>query len=302
VVRTLRSFGIAVWGWHSVRGINPQTEANIAIERTQALGLDGYVVEIGNEFKNPGMAESARLFMAKVRGALKIPIALSSFRFPAYHPTLPWSTFLECCDLHMPRVTWENGHDASAQLRESKRQCDALPNARPLIPTGAAYSISGWLPTVGEIHDFMQTAVELKLPAVNFLSWDACRQKLPSIWEAVAGFTWPGSTRSPFSPLDPFLTEYLVALNSRQSIKVASLYDPAAKQVWADQIRSSAAELQASFAELFDSLPTSTVFTICQARVEGDSRRLSWKAGLLNGETTLIVKSGKIILEYTFIV
>jgi hypothetical protein len=301
IVRTLRSFGLAVWGWHSVKGSNPPAEADIAIQRTQALGLDGYVVVIGNEYQSPGMAESARQFMAELRGALKIPFALSSFRFPAYHPALPWSTFLEFCDLHMPRVTWENGHDAGAQLRESKRQCDALPNARPLIPTGAAYSTSGWLPTVDEIHDFLNTAIALKLTAVNFQSWDACRQKLPPIWETVAGFAWPGPTRAPFSPLDAFLTEYLVALNSHQPEKAGSLYDPAANQVWADKVRSSASDIQAGFADLFNNISASTIFTICQARAEDDSRKFSWKAGLFNGETTLVLENGKIILEYTYI-
>ncbi len=44
----------------------------------------------------------------------------------------------------------------------------ALPNARPYIPTGAAYATSGWSPTAAEIIDFLNTAKALGLPAVNF--------------------------------------------------------------------------------------------------------------------------------------
>ena len=168
VVQALRTTGIAVWGWHSVHGNNPMAEAAIAIARTQALGLDGYVVDAENDYQRPDMAGAARQFMVEVRKALTIPIALSSYRFPDYHSELPWSTFLEFCDLHMPKVTWEQAHNAGEQLRESKRQCDALPNARPIIPTGPAYASSGWSPTAEEINDFLNTARALGLPAVNF--------------------------------------------------------------------------------------------------------------------------------------
>src|SRR5512137_2460981 len=142
VVQALRLNGFATWGWQTVHGNQPLAEADLAIARTQALGLDGLVVNTGEEYERPGMDKSARLFMAAVRAALAVPIALSSYRFPNYHPEIPWATFLEFCDLHMPRVTWEQAQNAAEQLRESIRQCDALPNARPYVPTGATYTSS----------------------------------------------------------------------------------------------------------------------------------------------------------------
>ncbi|MGA2489662.1 MAG: hypothetical protein ABSF99_05680, partial [Anaerolineales bacterium] len=99
VVQALRTSGIAVWGWHYVYGNNPIAESAIAIARTQALGLDGYVVDAESEYLRPGMANAARKFMDAVRKTLTIPIALSSYRFPNYHPEFPWSTFLEFCDV-----------------------------------------------------------------------------------------------------------------------------------------------------------------------------------------------------------
>src|SRR5512137_3020423 len=53
VVKTLRACGIAVWGWQHVYGNDPSAEASAGIERTQALGLDGYVVEAREEFSLP---------------------------------------------------------------------------------------------------------------------------------------------------------------------------------------------------------------------------------------------------------
>jgi hypothetical protein len=307
VVRVLRASGIAAWGWHSIHGIDPSAEAAIAIERAQALGLDGYVMKVENEYQNPGTETSARQFMETVRNALTIPIALSSHRFPKYHPELPWSTFLEFSDLHMPLITWEFTHEAGAQLCESRRQCDALPNARPFIPTGAAYSESGWSPSAEEILDFLTTAQDLGLPAINFFRWDTCRKELPLLWTAISDFTWPvpvsTTNQAIFSlpPVDAFLVKFTAALNSHQVEAVDALFDPSAVQVWADQIRNSAAAIQAGFGAFFKNLPTATIITISQAQSEGDWHLFSWKAGSLKGETTLVLKAGKIILDYTFI-
>jgi hypothetical protein len=315
VVQTLRAAGIDVWGWHTVYGNNPSAEAAIALTRTQALGLDGYVVYAGEEYQHPGRSSAARQFMTTVHSALKVPIALSSYRFPNYHPELPWSTFLEFCDLHMPQVTWEQAHNAGAQLRESKRQCDALPNARLYIPTCATYGMAGWSPTAEEISDFLNTAKALGLPAVNFFDWDTCHAKMPLIWKTIASFAWPTppqdnlpaptpiSTPEPplLAPLDALLLQFLAALNSRDAAQATALYDPSATQVWADQILRNAVSIQAGFDAFFTSLPAGTVFTISADQVEDDLRMFSWKAGSLTGETMLVLKNGKIILDYTFI-
>ncbi len=209
VVQALRAAGIAVWGWHYVYGNNPSAEANIAIQRTQELGLDGYVVDAEEEYKQPGKQAAARQFMTAVRGALTVPIALSAYRFPNYHPELPWSTFLEFCDLHMPQVYWEQSHNAGSQLRESKRQCDALPNARPYIPTGAAYGTPPiWDPTPADITDFLTTAKALGLPAVNFFDWDYCKANLPQLWPVIANFSWPAPVQvtPAVTPVTPITT------------------------------------------------------------------------------------------------
>ncbi|MGB8214705.1 MAG: nuclear transport factor 2 family protein [Anaerolineales bacterium] len=346
VVQALRAAGIAVWGWHSIYGDNASAEAALAITRTKALGLDGYVVDAGNEFTSPGMAGVASQFMQAVRTVLPVPIALRSYGFPNYHPAFPWAAFLEACDLHMPRVHWEQAHNAGDQLRESKRQCDALPYARPYIPTGIACATPTWSPTVADINDFLQAAQALGLPAVNFFDWEDCRKSLPLVWKAIAGFAWPApkqilpsaaipaaaapvavqpapvatpatpavtqpaqptipasatpTTAQPAQP-DAFLVAFLEALNSLQAGPVTALYDPAATQVWENQILRSAPAIQANYAAFFAGLPDGTVFTISTSQVEADERLLTWNASFLSGETVLVVQNGKIVLEYTFI-
>jgi len=336
VVQALRAAGIAVWGWHYIRGNDPTGEANTAVARTQALSLDGYVLDAEEEYKESGKEASARQFMAAIEGALTVPIALSSFRFPNYHPELPWSTFLEKCDYHMPQVYWEQAHNAGDQLRESKRQCDALPNARPYIPTGAAYGVTGWAPTQADISDFLDTARELDLPAVNFFQWAYCREHLPQIWTQIAQYDWTATPQPPSPPIpepptppepeppvppepepepptpptpepppapaeDAFATQFLAALNSQKAGQAAALYDPNAVRVWGDEILRSLAAIQGGFAIFFASLPVGTTFKLSGVEADDDLRFVTWKAGTLAGETTLILKNSKIMWDYTFL-
>ncbi len=191
VVYKLRNAGIAVWGWHYVYGDDPAGEAKVAVLRAQALGLDGYVVDAEQEYKERGKDRAARQFMSTLRSALDLPLILSSYRFPDYHPEFPWAAFLEFCDYHMPQVYWEQAHNAGGQLRESKRQCDALPYARLYLATGAAYGTAdGWSAIPADVTDFLKTAKALGIPAVNFFSWDYSRANLPATWKAVADFAW----------------------------------------------------------------------------------------------------------------
>ena len=315
VVQALHQAGMAVWGWHYVCGDNPSTEATLAITRTQALGLDGLVVSAGEEYEQPGRSSAAHIYMTTVRAGLTVPIALSSFRFPNYHPNFPWSDFLLSCDLHMPQVFWELAHNAGEQLIETKRQCDALPNARPFIPTGAAYLTSGWSPSAQDIIDFMNTAEVLGLLAVNFFDWDTCHASLPLSWKAIADFIWSlpsqgnrpvqsknsATSMPPITPVDSFLSRFLAAFNSHDAAKVSTLYDPSAVQVWADKILRGVISIQAGFTAFFSSLPAGCVFTSPTAQVNDDLYTFAWKVGSLTGETILTMQNGKIILDYTFI-
>jgi hypothetical protein len=193
LVQALHVAGIAVWGWHALSGDNPADEAALAVRRVHELALDGYVLCAGAAYEQPGREQAARAFMAEVRAKLSnVPLALSTYRFPNFHPGLPWATFLENCDAVMPQVYWEAAHNSGAQLIESLRQYRALPNARPCFPTGAVYGTpDGWAPTHEDMYDFLATAIELGVEAVNFFSWDACRNHLPQLWDLIAAFDWP---------------------------------------------------------------------------------------------------------------
>ncbi len=54
VKQALKARNIQVWGWHYVYGYDPTGEANIAIQRIQQLGLDGYAIDAEAQYKEPG--------------------------------------------------------------------------------------------------------------------------------------------------------------------------------------------------------------------------------------------------------
>jgi hypothetical protein len=332
VVQALRGAGIAVWGWHYVYGNDPAGEAKVAVQRAGALGLDGYVVDAEQEYKQPGKDKAARQFMAAVRAGLDIPLALSSYRFPDYHPELPWAAFLELCDYHMPQVYWEQAHNAGAQLRESKRQCDALPNARPYLATGTAYGTPGWAAAPADIADFLNTAKTLGIPAANFFSWDYCRLHLPAVWKAVADFDWPAPAQTvvtvpqplvdvppapdpaPVLPVTPdpepapapvpqpdaFTVQFLAALNDLAPGPAAAFYKPDAIHVRGASVARSAASIRTDYAAFFAGLPAGTQFRLTHFESRGDARYLAFQAGTRSGQMSLVLRGDEIEFGYLF--
>ncbi len=311
VVQALRAAGIAVWGWHSVYGIDPVREADVAIRRVVELGLKGYVINAEEEYI--GRQQAAVIFMTELRnGLLSFPVALSSFRFPNSYPEFPWDEFLEKCDYHMPQVYWEKAHNAAGQLRESKTQCDSLAFARPYIATGPAYAVPGWAPSPEEILEFFNAASELGIQAVNFYSWDFCRRLLPALWISIAEFNWaapaPDSTRSapapipvlPFNQPDATLTAYLNALNARQIPELMNLYAPGASLVRGGKNMRGLAAIQADFIIRLGQLPPGLNYQLQQFEIDGETRHLHLICGASSYRETLVVKEGKITSHYIF--
>ena len=331
-VSVLMQGGIVVWGSQPVYGEDPAAEAQAAVERLLDLGLAGFVVRPGPAYQVAGRERAARLYLHSLRGAVNLPLALSAYCFPQYHPRFPWTAFLEGCDVHMPQVFWEAAHDAGAQLRESHRQCDALPSARPFVPVAAAYGPSGsWSPRRADLADFLDAACRLDLPAVDFFSWESCRANLPELWETITAFQCPAGTSpapqtveenpavpaipepsnvtgpvatpavQPASPSDPddFSRQFLSALNSRQPARLAALYASGATCVRADRILHGKAEIQADYATFFADLPLEATFSLVNVGIQGMVRTLTWKAGTLNVLTTVVVEAGKITQDYT---
>ena len=208
VVKALQQAGITVWGWHYVYGNDPIREAEMAGRHIKETGVTGYVVDAESEYKLPGKAAAARVFMARLRADLPdFPVGLSSYRYPSLHPQFPWVEFLSRCDVNIPQVYWMFAANPGEQLRRSVAEFAELPVRRPLIPTGAAWKQGSWKVTPAQVVEFMDTAKALGLPGASFWSWQHARADLPAVWEAVAAYPFrpepqPGPVPVP-QPGDP---------------------------------------------------------------------------------------------------
>ena len=300
VVEALRAKGIQVWGWHYIYGYNPIGEADIAIQRTKQLNLDGYVIDAELEYKQPGMDKKALIFMKKLRPAIPYtPIALSSYRYPKYHPELPWKEFLTYCNYNMPQVYWEQGTNSRAQLERSLREFAAITPHREYIPTGSFYKTGGWVPTANQMIDFLNTAKANGLKAANFYVWNQ-KAYLQDQWKAIADYPW----NSPTQPED-IAKRFIATLNSHNPALVVSLYNPRAVHITAKETLQGTQKIKNYYANLFEKWMPDGIFTLKSYSGAANTRTIIWQAEsskhiIREGRDTMGIIGGKFSYHYSF--
>jgi hypothetical protein len=296
LVEALKGAGIQAWGWQFVYGNEPFGEADIAVHRIKALGLDGFVVNAEMDYKGKHAAASAYMESLKARVA-GIPVALSSFRYPSYHPELPWTEFLSGCEYNMPQVYWVQANNPAHQLDRCIQQFRDIYPVLPIIPTGAAYEEYGWRPKPSELQQLLQHVRELGLPAVNFWSWDyAGSAEGRDLWNVVADYDWPVK----HSRLD-IIDTLANALNGGDTEAILSLYQPNAVLVTPRYMLQGHEALQAYYIDLLTKeLPGATF--VVETRVnEGYIRHIKWDAlsatngnSVHDGQDTIALRQGLI--------
>lgn len=184
VVDACHAVGVQVFGFQYVYGHQPLYEAIMAKKRIQELGLDGFVIDAESEYKIAGVA-AAKQYLDELKKDCAVPIALSSYRWPSYHPEFPWDAFMKRVDIAMPQVYWQEAHNPTAQLAKCVDEYrKRWPNV-PIIPTGSAYHERGWQPTETELQAFVHAVKDQGLSAYNWWEWvNAIRYGL---WETIAG-------------------------------------------------------------------------------------------------------------------
>jgi hypothetical protein len=300
VVSALRARGISPMGWHYVYGYNPEGEADIAIQRLNQLGLDAYIVDAEAQYKEPGKEVAAHIYMQRLRNALPdFPMALSTYRFPTYHPAFPFEAFLTYVDVNMPQVYWVLADNPGEQLVRCVREYEAIAPYRPIIPTGSAYIQGDWRPTPDQIIEFMQTAQTLNLSAANFWEWGHTRLYAPELWDTVAAYNWP-----PGGPVEDITVLYINALNSHNVEQVVALYNANAVHVTSERTVKGLDAIRAWYGHLLTSLLPGATFSLVEVTSRLGSRRFTWTAtssagAVTDGSDAFGLVAGKITYHYT---
>jgi hypothetical protein len=304
LVQALHARNIQVWGWHYVYGDYPNDEANKAIQRIRQTSVDGYVIDAESEYKDPGKDQAARTFMSRLRSSFpSLPVALCSYRYPSYHPQLPWEEFLERCTYNMPQVYWVGAHNPGDQLRRSVSEFQAMSPFRPIIPVGSAYRGGSWSPTTSDITQFLNTARSLNLSAANFWEWAHCRSYLPTIWNTIRDYQW--STQPPPPPPPPDITvQYINALNSHNPAQVVALYTLTGVHVTSARTIQGTGAIQSWYQTLLTQLLPNATFNLISSSGNGSSRHITWTAtssagNVNNGSDTLGLISDRIAYHFS---
>jgi hypothetical protein len=300
VVTALRAKGLEVWGWHYVYGYNPSGEAAIAIKRTKEFNLDGYVIDAEAEYKLAGREAAAETYMNALRSGLpNTPIALCSYRFPNYHPELPWTTFLNKCDFNMPQVYWQGAHNSGSQLETCMNQFKNITPYRPIMPTGPMYKAGDWEPTPADVIEFMDKAQELEMSSVNYFEWYYGRTIMKPVWNAIANYEW-GSASDP----EDIAVQYLKALNAHNATLITSLYADRGVHITSEKTIQGTTAIQDWYLDfIVTKLPNAT-FTMSNLTGNETTRHFTWKATsssgkVVDGNDTLGILNGKIIYHYS---
>ena len=300
LVAALKNKGIRVWGWHYVFGDQPGQEAQKAISRIRQLGLDGYAIDAEGHYK--GKFASATIFMNQLTASIKdIPIALSSYRYPSYHPQLPWNEFLQKVDLNMPQVYWMWANNPGAQLKACVSEFKNMKYTPPIFPTGAACTDLGWTPTLSEVSEFMRKSKELNLPGFNMWEWSSLHKALPvDYYRLIRDFEWDSGSAPPKD-----IAEQLIdALNSHKADQVQALYRGNAVHITSERTVQGQEAVKSWFNTMFSEILPNATFILAGYSGEGSTRQISWTASssagnVQNGSDTIGLIDGKIAYHFS---
>lgn len=299
VVSALHAKGIEAWGWQYVYGSAPSSEGRVGGSRAAALGLDGFIVDAESQFEASGMSTAAETYMIQVRKYIPtMPIALSTFRYPSYHNTFPFSIFFKYCNISMPQVYWEEAHNPVDQLDKSYSEYMKLAPTLPYTPTGPTYKSGSWAPTQTDIKNFLNEAVARNLPAINFFSWDECERDLSSLWTYISSYAWPASTTS-------FQEKYIAALNSHNVESVAALYSSVAVHITPSRTVLGTEAIKTWYSTLFNQTLPGATFTLTGSSTSGNTRHLYWTASstrgsITNGSDSFGILNDQAIYHYSY--
>lgn len=177
-ITELRALGISVRGWGYIYPENVISQAQKTAKIVNDLGLDGYEMDIEQEWKVGNLTIQATQYAQTLKSNLNAfaGIGLCSYRYPNLHP-LPWKEFLAVCDYHAPQVYWAGATTDTApasQMQKSRDQLIALKNI-PFVPIGVAAPMPigtvVWKPTVAQLNNFYTAALQNGYPGMGYYEW-----------------------------------------------------------------------------------------------------------------------------------
>jgi hypothetical protein len=180
LVSSLHAAGLSACAWQYVYGAHPIPEAQVGAAAVQN-GADCLLIDAESEYE--GKYVQAQQYIKKLRQLVgpNFPIALASFPYVDYHPSLPYSVFMGPggAQYNVPQMYWKD-IQTSVDSVYSHTFTYNLPYARPIEPLG---QVSGH-PPAGQIVRFRQ--LSRVYGAANVSWWD---------WQEASAGDWQSLSR-----------------------------------------------------------------------------------------------------------
>ncbi|MBL7164094.1 MAG: phosphodiester glycosidase family protein [Anaerolineales bacterium] len=267
-VRNLRDTGIRIWGWQFILGDNPIEEARFAIRCINENNLDGLVFRVEQQYKQPGKNLAASEYLDELRHRLpEIPLALSSYGLPSYHPQIPWTEFLTDCDFNMPQFCRLDGESLRRQLIRCQSEFLEITPSRPIVPISP-------LDASTALFSFLIPSQDSEIKGINLWGWDEeITDGLLELWEAIRNHPF----QSPAAEKD-IVERYFAALNTKDAQRVIDLYAPQSALVTSARTIAGEENMQAWFQGLFTQVLPDVDFILTNYSGSGNSRIFRWTA------------------------
>jgi hypothetical protein len=191
-VAKLHAAGLKVCAWQYVYGTYPLAEANLAA-RAANSGADCIVIDAEVEYQNK--YASARQYITQLRSQVgsSYPVGFTSFAYPDFHPTIPYSVFLGPggAQYNLPQMYFWAFEVAIPQVFYHTYTLNQI-YQRPILPLGQTYD---GVPAAQALL-FRKYAKRYRAPGYSWWVWHETR---PKTWTALRT-TLPAAAAKPALP------------------------------------------------------------------------------------------------------
>lgn len=185
LVAELHANGLKACAWQYVYGTNPAGEANLGAQAA-ANGADCLVIDAEAEYEGHYAAAQTYINNLRAKVGTAYPLALASFPYVSYHPSLPYSVFLgpNGAQYNAPQMYWKD-IGVSVDTVYANTYIGNRVYGRPIFPLGQTYGgVSS-----SDVLRFREEAVDYG--ATGFSFWD---------WQETPAGGWSALT-APLAPL-----------------------------------------------------------------------------------------------------
>jgi peptidoglycan hydrolase-like protein with peptidoglycan-binding domain len=190
LVQELHANGLRVCAWQYVYGTNPAGEANLGAEAV-ANGADCLVIDAESEYEGHYAAAQTYIDDLRAKIGAAFPLALASFPYVSYHPSLPYSVFLgpNGAQYNAPQMYWRD-IGTSVDTVYANTYIGNRIYGRPIFPLGQTYGGVN----AAEVLRFREEAIDYGATGYSFWDW----QETPaSDWTALSTALAPLTSVTP---------------------------------------------------------------------------------------------------------